>query len=168
MGNSQTIPVVVTTAAGNCDEKSLTDFGFTGCLFKPFSLDELVAVTKRCVKPAEPECKPDFSSLLAYGSKEEMLDTLAAATEKDMQALEEAGNRKDREALDEWVHHLRSSWAVIRADKPLWKLHALLHRKGGCTDEEIGKTVTDVLEMGKRIVEQAKEERSKEDEGTCD
>lgn len=168
VGNSQTIPVVVTTAAGNCDEKSLTDFGFTGCLFKPFSLKELMEVTERCVKPAEPECKPDFSSLLAYGSKEEMLDTLATATEKDMQALEEAGNRKDREALDEWVHHLRSSWAVIRADKPLWKLHALLHRKGGCTDEEIGKAIADVLEMGKRIVEQAKEERSKEDEGTCD
>lgn len=168
VGNSQTIPVVVTTAAGNCDEKSLTDFGFTGCLFKPFSLKELMEVTKRCVRPAEPECKPDFSSLLAYGSKEEMLDTLAATTEKDMQALEEAGNRSDREALDEWVHHLRSSWAVIRADKPLWKLHALLHRKGGCTDDEIGKAVTDILEMGKRIVEQAKEERSKEDEGTCD
>lgn len=168
VGNSQTIPVVVTTAAGNCDEKSLTDFGFTGCLFKPFSLKELMEVTERCVKPAEPECKPDFSSLLAYGSKEEMLDTLAATTERDMQALEEAGNRKDREALDEWVHHLRSSWAVIRADKPLWKLHEVLHGKGGCTDEEIGKAVTDVLEMGKRIVEQAKEERSKEDEGICD
>lgn len=167
VGNSRTIPVVVVTAAGNCDEKSLTDFGFTGCLFKPFSIKELMEATEKCVKPAGPGCKPDFSSLLAYGSKKEMLDTLAATTEKDMQAVEEAGSRNDRKALDEWVHHLRSSWAVIRADKPLWKLHALLHGKSECTDEEIGKAVKDVLEMGKRIVEQAKEERSKEDEGTC-
>ncbi len=168
VGNSRTIPVVVMTAAGNCDGKSLTDFGFTGCLFKPFSLKELMEVTVNCVKPEDSECMPDFSTLLAYGNRAEMLDMLAAATEKDMRAVEAAGKENDRKALDGWVHHLRSSWAVIRTDKPLRKLYALLHKNDGCPEEEIGKAVKDVLEMGKRIMEHAKKERSGEYEGTCD
>lgn len=168
VGNAQTVPVVVTTAAGNCDENSLLAHGFTGCLFKPFSLNDLLEVSERCIERKGAAYIPDFSSLLAYGNKDEMLGTLITATEKDMQGVEQAGKEKDRKALDEWVHHLRSSWAVIRADKPLWKLHGLLHNEDGCTDEEVGNAVSEVLGMGKVIVEQAKKERSIEDESSCD
>lgn len=191
VGNSQTIPVIVTTASGNCDEKSLLAHGFAGCLFKPFSVTELLAVSKRCIRKTEQEYMPDFSSLLACGNKDEMLDTLIAATEKEMPDVERAGRENNRKALDEWVHHLRSSWTVIRADKPLWRLHELLNREKGCTDEEINQAVDAVLSMGTVIIEQAKKEffrqtdaeevvhsagcrtnrqneRSVQDEGICD
>ncbi|BDW78688.1 hypothetical protein BFINE_44830 [Bacteroides finegoldii DSM 17565] len=59
-----------------------------------------------------------MSSLLAYGDKRAMLDRLITETEKDMQAVREIMERNDRKALDEWIHRQRSSWAVIRADKP--------------------------------------------------
>lgn len=157
VGNSQTIPVVVTTASGSCDEKSLLACGFAGCLFKPFSLSELLAVSERCIRKDEAGNVPDFSSLLAYGNRYEMLDTLIDATEKEMREVAVAGN--DRTALDGWVHHLRSSWAIIRADKPLWNLYGALHNVKGCTDEEIRQAVDEVLRMGNTIVELAKKER---------
>lgn len=72
---------------------------------------------------------PDLSSLLAYGDKRAMLDRLITETEKDMQAVREIMERNDRKALDEWMHRQRSSWAVIRADKPLWNLYELLHQE---------------------------------------
>ena len=48
VGNSRTIPVVVTTGSGSCDAEELQAHGFSGCLFKPFSISELMAVTDRC------------------------------------------------------------------------------------------------------------------------
>ena len=97
-----------------------------------------------------------------YGDKAAMLDKLITETGKDMQVMKEAGEKHDRESLDVQVHRLRSSWAVIRADKPLWKLHRLLHSDTECTDNEIRRAVDAVLAMGGKIMEQVK--RQKEDE----
>ena len=42
VGNSKTIPVIVTTASGRCSKEELMESGFSGCLFKPFSILELM------------------------------------------------------------------------------------------------------------------------------
>lgn len=165
IGNSKTIPVVVATASGSCTEEELLTHGFSACLFKPFGLSELMAVSEKCLSAfhagKDKEDMPDLTSLLAYGDKSAMLDKLVTETEKDMQAMKEAGERCDRESLDVQVHRLRSSWAVIRADKPLWELNRLLHSETECSDSEIQCAVNAVLAMGNKIVEQAK--RRKED-----
>ncbi len=160
IGNSKTIPVVVATASGSCTEEELLAQGFSACLFKPFDLSELMAVSEKCLSAShagkDKEDMPDLTSLLAYGDKTAMLDKLMTETEKDMQAIKEAGERCDRESLDIQVHRLRSSWAVIRADKPLWELHRLLHSETKCSDSEIQRAVNAILAMGNKIVEQAK------------
>lgn len=73
-----------------------------------------------------------------------------------MQGVKQSVMMKDFKALDEWVHHLRSSWSVIRADKPLWQLHGVLHKEGGSTEDEISRAVDAVVRMGHSIIEQAK------------
>ena len=163
IGNSKSIPVIVATASGNCTEKELLAHGFTACLFKPFDMAELMAVSEKCLsQKTDAEEQPDLSSLLAYGDKTDMLDRLITETEKDMQIIREATNRNDRNALDEQVHRLRSSWAVIRADRPLWKLHELLHRDEECSDDEIKRAVNSVLKMGGMIMELARKEKKEE------
>jgi tetracycline resistance element regulator rteA len=158
IGNSKTIPVVVATASGSCTEGELLSQGFSACLFKPFNLSELMAVSEKCLSPllSDKEEQPDLTSLLVYGNKTAMLNKLITETEKDMQAIKEARAMLDRKALDIQVHRLRSSWAVIRADKPLWELHRLLHSETECSDNEILRVVNAVLAMGNKIVEQAK------------
>lgn len=130
-------------------------------------MPDLLQISEKCVGIKEQEYSPDLSPLLAYGNKEEMLDTLTQATEKEMQGVKQSVMMKDFKALDEWVHHLRSSWSVIRADKPLWKLHGLLHKEGGSTEDEISRAVDAVVRMGQSIIEQAKKERRIQDEGFC-
>ena len=158
IGNSKTIPVGVATASGSCTEGELLSQGFSACLFKPFNLSELMAVSEKCLSPllSDKEEQPDLTSLLVYGNKTAMLNKLITETEKDMQAIKEAGAMLDRKALDIQVHRLRSSWAVIRADKPLWELHRLLHSETECSDNEILRVVNAVLARGNKIVEQAK------------
>ena len=170
IGNSQEIPVVVATASESCDEEELLAKGFAACLFKPFSMSELLALSEKCLLtlPSDKEEQPDLTTLLAYGDKTAMLDRLIAETEKDMQAVNDAGERCNRKRLNELVHRLRSSWVVIRADKPLWALHGLLHRETECSDAELKNAVNAVLRMGTAIIGLAKEERRRQNEDIRD
>ena len=159
IGNAKDIPVIVATVSGSCDTEELLAKGFAGCLFKPFTLEELITVTERNLNIKPGNDLPDLKSLLAYGDSGAMLDRLIAETEKDMQEFGKAGANLDRRALVDLSHRLRSSWAVIRADSPLWLLHGYIQT--GCSDRELQRALNAVLEKGKMIVQLAKDERRK-------
>lgn len=169
IGNSKEIPVIVATASGSCEAEELIAYGFTACLFKPFSLPELMEVSRKCLSAnADRDEQPDLTPLLAYGDRETMLDRLVTETEKDMQAVKDAGVKGDRKTLDEWVHRLRSSWAVIRADKPLLGMYEQLHQEQECPEEELQQAVSAILEKGNMIINVANNERRKLDEDLRD
>ena len=161
VGNSKTIPVVVTTASGSCSKEELMERGFAECLLKPFSISELMEVSDKCAMKGNRNEKPDFTSLLSYGNESVMLEKLIAETEKEMQAIREAGLKKDLQELDALTHHLRSSWEILRADQPLRELYKLLHSDGTPDDKTIGNAIKAVLDKGSEIIRLAKEERRK-------
>ena len=161
VGNSKTIPVVVTTASGSCSKEELMERGFAECLLKPFSISELMEVSDKCAMKGNRNEKPDFTSLLSYGNESVMLEKLITETEKEMQAIREAGLKKDLQELDALTHHLRSSWEILRADQPLRELYKLLHSDGTPDDKTIGNAIKAVLDKGSEIIRLAKEERRK-------
>ncbi len=161
VGNSKTIPVVVTTASGSCSKEELIERGFAGCLFKPFSISELMEISDKCAINVAHNEKPDFTSLLSYGNESVMLEKLIAETEKEMQAVSEAKQRKDFQELDALIHHLRSSWEILRTDQPLRELYKLLHGSTDPDHKALTDAVTAVLDMGADIIRLAKEERRK-------
>ena len=165
VGNSKTIPVVVTTASGSCSKEELMERGFSGCLLKPFSILELMEVSDKCAMQGNRNEKPDFTSLLSYGNEAVMLEKLITETEKEMQAVRDAEQRKDLQELDALTHHLRSSWEILRADQPLRELYKLLHSEGTSNNEAIHNAVTAVLDKGSEIILLAKEERRKYNNG---
>ena len=165
VGNSKTIPVVVTTASGSCSKEELMERGFAECLLKPFSISELMEVSDKCAMKGNRNEKPDFTSLLSYGNESVMLEKLITETEKEMQAIREAGLKKDLQELDAFTHHLRSSWEILRADQPLRELYKLLHSDGTPDDKTIGNAIKAVLDKGSEIIRLAKEERRKYENG---
>lgn len=165
VGNSKTIPVVVTTASGSCSKEELIEHGFAGCLFKPFSILELMDVSDNCATKEVRSEKPNFSTLLSYGNESIMLEKLIAETEKEMQSVMDAEQRKDLQELDALTHHLRSSWEILRADQPLRELYKLLHGNSTPDNEVLNKAVTAVLNIGAEIIRLAKEERRKYNNG---
>lgn len=82
IGNAREIPVIVATASGSCDVLELIERGFAGCLFKPFTLEELINSTENALKTKPDDDLPDLKSLLAYGDSGAMLDRLIAETER--------------------------------------------------------------------------------------
>ena len=165
VGNSRTIPVVVTTASSSCSKEELIERGFAGCLLKPFSISELMEISDKCAIKGKQNEKPDFTSLLSYGNEAVMLEKLITETEKEMQSLRYAEQRKDLPELDALTHHLRSSWEILRADRPLRELYKLTHHNGTPDDKAIGNAVRAVLDKGSEIIRLAKEERRKYENG---
>ena len=165
VGNSPTIPVVVATASGSCNKGELLAKGFAGCLFKPFSISELMEVSDKCAIKAIQDSKPDFSALLSYGNETVMLEKLITETEKEMLAVRDAATRNDLQELDALTHHLRSSWEILRADQPLKVLYGVIHNVATPDDNTIQQAVNSVLDKGAEIIHLAKEERRKHKDG---
>ena len=165
VGNSRNIPVVVTTASGSCSKEELIGRGFAECLLKPFSISELMEVSDKCAMNVAQNEKTDFTSLLFYGNESVMLEKLIAETEKEMQSVRNADRQKDLQELDTLTHHLRSSWEILRADRPLRELYKLIHHNGTPNDKAIGNAVRAVLDKGSEIIRLAKEERKKYNNG---
>ena len=156
IGNSQTIPIVAATAAGYVEEEELKAKGFAAVLSKPYSIDELLAVTERCIQRNKTN-RIDLSPLLAFGDKRCTLEKLATTTQTDMEEVRKAAEAKDMEALDNWVHHLRSSWMLIKAEQPLKVLYDAIH-KDSVSEENVQSAVNAVLAQGKLIVDLARKE----------
>ena len=156
IGNSRTIPVVAATAAGYITQEELVSQGFTAMLPKPFSIGELLDVIGMCVRK-NPRRRPDLSPLLAFGDGKRTLERLASETEKEMDEVLKAAEAKDMEALDGWVHHLRSSWMLMKAEQPLMVLYEAIHKEN-ISESEVNAAVSEVLAQGRQIMELAKKE----------
>ena len=73
VGNSRSIPVIASTASGNCDTGDLYAAGFSGCLKKPFSAEELLQVCTECLGSERQSEQIDLDALLKYGNMMQML-----------------------------------------------------------------------------------------------
>lgn len=156
IGNSQTIPIVAATAAGYVTEEELKEKGFAALLPKPYSIGELLAVTENCVMRKETNTV-NLSPLLAFGDKRHTLERLAATTQADMDGVRTAAESKDMAALDGWVHHLRSSWMLIKAEQPLAVLYDVIHKES-IPEEALQSAIDAVLAQGKAITNLARKE----------
>ena len=121
VNNSKTIPVIVATASGSCTKEELLKKGFSDCIFKPFSKQDLLEIADRNIADKEEnDDEPDFAVILAYGDEVEMLDKVISVTEQDMQNFKNAAERKDLKELDE----LKASVAKFTEDLETIKWNA--------------------------------------------
>lgn len=151
IGNSRSIPMIVSTAMDKSSETELLAKGFSGCLFKPFSSDEAALAIASCIGGTQEWQKIDLSPLLAYGEKAEILERLITETEKEMAAVREAYEKRDIGELDTLIHHLRSSWMIVNADYPLRELYDLIHLPH-YDEKSLWEKVQAVLDNGERIL----------------
>lgn len=158
IGNSRSIPIVVVTALDESAEKELLSEGFCGCLFKPFSANELLETLSRYIGHEPRRKEIELSPLLAYGDNAETLDRLITETEKEMAELRKAHEKRDMAELDNMIHHLRSSWMLINADHSLRELYSLIHQLH-YDDADLNGKVQAVLNTGEHIIRLARKTR---------
>jgi signal transduction histidine kinase/DNA-binding response OmpR family regulator len=160
IGTSRTIPVIALTARVEYQEESFIETGFTTCLYKPFSINELLLAVQHSIKslPGSPALQADFSKLLSgENNGREMLELLIHETKKQMERLTECLEEKDHESINLMVHHLLPLWEIVQMDLPLSNLRNALAEESGVTDN-VRIALDKVLEAGEMIMVQAAEQ----------
>ena len=166
IGNSKDIPVLAVTAHISRKEDELVKAGFAGCLYKPFSCDELYAAVRHALRGKRTQVKSDmddmqaidFTLLLANEENgRDMLALLAEQTRKDMESLRRVHDSHDREALADLTHHLLPVWTMLRIDTCLQALRNA-YRKDPADWADVARYIDKVIATAEQLVAQAEKE----------
>ena len=131
IGNSKEIPVVAMTARSEGEREALLDAGFDGCIFKPFSMNELLKVIASVVKGREPGSETDFSVMLANVSdKKKILRTMIETCEKDIVDLKIAMTAENRESMRSIAHRMFPMWEMLSMEEILLAYRNVLKDPG--------------------------------------
>ena len=127
LGQSKDIPVLAVTAGVNEKTDGLVEAGFTGCLHKPFSKNELLAAVANCTDGRMPQRREaDFSILLeGEDDRKGMLDMFVQDTEKALADLLEAIGAEDYGKISALIHKGVPLWETIRIGVPAVELARL-------------------------------------------
>ena len=157
IGNSRTIPVVAMTARGDKEREAFASAGFAACIYKPFSMHELLDLIASVINGTRPEdVSADFAALTAgVKDKTRLLRTFIEASREDIEQLREAGN--DRERLREVVHRMLPMWELLQTDELLHAYRDVLH-DDKADDGAVGEYTRRVIDRTVLLIAEAENE----------
>ena len=132
IGNSRTIPVAAMTARNDVDESRYTEAGFSGCIRKPFSMNELLAFLSSIMERSgqQQEQKADFNALAAdTGDMEWMLNAFIKESLDNRTELKEAleSMKTDTERMKNTLHRMYPTWKQLGVACELETYSRILH-----------------------------------------
>lgn len=132
IGNSRTIPVAAMTARNDVDESRYTEAGFSGCIRKPFSMNELLAFLSSIMERSgqQQEQKADFNALAAdTGDMEWMLNAFIEESLDNRTELKEAleSMKTDTERMKNTLHRMYPTWEQLGVACELETYSRILH-----------------------------------------
>lgn len=149
VGQAQNIPVVALTARGDITYETLKEKGFSGCLHKPFSQQDIIDLFHQVLqvdieKPSSSEehrpsvpsgqGEVDFSGLSAFSGGDmaavkDILRTFVKETNKNEIVLKEAAERKDMKAVAETAHKMLPLFRLLKVRRCVEPLAALEQKR---------------------------------------
>lgn len=157
IGNSRTIPVVAMTARGDKEREAFASAGFAACIYKPFSMHELLDLIASVTDSTKSEeVSADFAALTAdVRDKKKLLRTFIEQSNKDIEQLRKAGN--DRERLREIIHRMLPMWELLQTDDLLHSYRKVLH-DDKADDGAVGEYTQRVIEHTALLIAGAENE----------
>lgn len=164
------IPIIAVTARSEMDDQSLQAHGFAGCLHKPFTAKELLAVVSgdniAVDKETETEGKInaglDFSALTAFSGDDQeageaILQSFIEETTKSMERMRLALKENQTDDIAAIAHKLLPLFTLIGASETVSLLRWLESNKGGMFTDKVRETALQVIELTEEILRQAKD-----------
>lgn len=163
IGNSRRIPVVAMTARGDKEREAFASAGFAACIYKPFSMHELLDLIASVTDGTKSEeVSADFAALTAdVRDKKKLLRTFIEQSDKDIEQLRKAGN--DRERLREIIHRMLPMWELLQTNGLLHSYRDMLH-DDKADDGAVGEYTQRVIEHTALLIARAENEIIKTDE----
>ena len=158
IGNSKEIPVVAMTARSESEREDLLNAGFDGCIFKPFSMNELLRVIASVIKGREPGSETDFSMMLANVSdKRKILRTMIESCEKDIVDFKLAMTAENRESMRSIAHRMFPMWEMLSMDEILLAYRNVLKDSDSDTQSVLNHT-NHIITHIEHLIEDARNE----------
>ena len=159
IGNSQTIPVIVATGSAGITEEYLKGKGFSECIFKPFSMQELMEVTLQFIKgEVHPNGKIDLSPLYEYGERQRTLWLFEEETAENIHRINKAWEKGDCHELREVLHSMRGTWELIGCGELLNRVFTVV-KTPSSTDKEISQSIYEIKRQCDEIIKAIHEEQ---------
>ncbi len=152
VGNSQSVPVVVSTSSGEETEQAMIDAGFDGCLFKDFTSSKLIDMVNRLIQEKTGTLTPDYTRM-----RKSTVDSLIEDTESSMEKIHQFTKERNLERVYWWAHHLRSSWALYRVGVLLDPIIKIATKKDENGWHEIEKCVKEADAVAEMLLAKARE-----------
>ena len=157
LGQANTLPVLAVTAQADEKPERFRNAGFAGCLYKPFSSEELLAATSRIDRT-------DFAAIMeGEENREEMLDIFIEDTTKELSGMRDAFSAGNYEKLGYIIHKAAPLWAIIRINIPLGELEKMASMPLEKWDRTLDKRIDKLLEAVEQAIEKAKILKEKAD-----
>ncbi len=160
IGNSRTIPVVAMTARDDDENRPLIQCGFSGCIFKPFSMQELLERISIIMAKSLPTGgdRIDFSPLIAnVANPVVILKGLEESTYNDIAELKESAAKGDKKAISYVLHRIKPVWELLGIESRLQPLRNSV-KKRSATTADIESLVADVISAMENLIENINEE----------
>lgn len=174
---ARTLPVIAITARSDMDETHFRSQGFSGCLHKPFTVNELLTAISQATSkeiPAEaqeriPETTPvssaapvagkstlNFAALTAFSEDDpqaaaQIIRTFISETKKHREQMEQALARKDMASITAIAHKLLPLFTMLGAARCIPLLTWLEERRG--TNKVTGEAAEKIRFVLKEITE---------------
>lgn len=152
IGNSRTIPVIAMTARGDREKEAFINNGFTDCIYKPFSMNELLGLISTIVYHSEEEepPSPDFATFTAdVRDKRKLLRSFISQSRQDIKDIRTAVKAENRTELLEIIHRMLPTWELLQSDELLLDFQTVLKNEtpGNGTIEEHVEQITEQTAM---------------------
>ena len=158
IGNSRDIPVVAMTARSDSERSTLLEAGFDGCIFKPFSMNELLKYIATVIKRRELEHKTDFSKILAdVTDRRHILESMIRTCEKDMADLRNAVMSNDIESMRSTAHRMSPMWEMLSMESVLSAYRNIL-KNPGSDNRTITSNTKLIIDHIERLMDDAENE----------
>lgn len=170
IGNSRTVPVMAMTARGDRDAHNFVEAGFSSCISKPFSIQELLLFLSSAVLQGNEESKAvaNFSMLTSETSdKQKIVELFIEEAKRAIMELQVALETVDRTKLRETLHRMFPVWELLKADEPLLAYRELL-RDGKVDENTVREETEKVVAYTHELIMVAGNELAKLEHGTED
>lgn len=159
VANSQTVPVIVSTASGEEVREELLKVGFDEYLPKTADISEMVNVVNRVIAEKSKTVTPDFTKL-----RKSVAEYLIEETEDAVAGLHNAIKTMDFDEMRKWAHCLKTSWLLYRVSILVDPIMEVARSKDMSAYNRLVSYMAEIDKMAKIIITKAKEIRDTRDE----
>lgn len=168
---AKTIPVIAVTARNEMDMDAMHEYGFAGCLHKPFTVKELLlTVNEGQLSADEAHITEDmqqsggglnFSALTAFSEDDpkaarSIIQSFIEETGKNADRMQQSLANEDVDGIAAMAHKLLPLFTLIGAADAVPLLNWLEARRGECFSEEIGEKTDCVLSEIRKVLGEAR------------